>query len=56
MSSGAYRKNPRCTHVHLIVIILAIPARMQVRGGILADECAEVMQDFFRKRRAMPRI
>jgi len=27
----------------------------QVHQGVLANECAEVLQEFFRKRRAAPR-
>jgi tRNA(adenine34) deaminase len=46
--------DPKAGAVHSVMRVLNHPAlnhRMQVRGGVLAGSCSEILQDFFRSRR-----
>ena len=46
--------DPKAGAVHSVMSVLNHPKRnhqMEVRGGVLAGRCAEVMQEFFRNRR-----
>ncbi len=46
--------DPKAGAVHSVIEVLNHPAlnhRMQVRGGVLAGRCAELIQAFFRDRR-----
>jgi tRNA(adenine34) deaminase len=46
--------DPKAGAVHSVMQVLNHPAlnhRMEVRGGVLAGRCAEVLQAFFRDRR-----
>jgi tRNA(adenine34) deaminase len=46
--------DPKAGAVHSVLQVLNHPGlnhRMEVRGGILAGKCAELLQEFFRKRR-----
>jgi tRNA(adenine34) deaminase len=47
--------DPKAGAVHSVLPVLNHPAlnhRMQVEGGVLAGRCAEMLQSFFRRRRA----
>ena len=47
--------DPKAGAVHSVLPVLNHPAlnhRMQVEGGVLAGRCAELLQAFFRARRA----
>ena len=47
--------DPKAGAVHSLMQVLNHPGlnhRMQVRGGVLAGKCAELLQEFFRSRRA----
>lgn len=47
--------DPKAGAVHSVLPVLNHPAlnhRMQVEGGVLAGRCAEMLQAFFRARRA----
>jgi tRNA(adenine34) deaminase len=46
--------DPKAGAVHSVMVVLDHPSlnhRTEVRGGVLAGRCAEVMQSFFRQRR-----
>lgn len=46
--------DPKAGAVHSIMRVLNHPAlnhRVEVRGGVLAGQCAEILQEFFRGRR-----
>jgi tRNA(adenine34) deaminase len=46
--------DPKAGAVHSVMRVLNDPAlnhRVEVQGGVLADQCAEILQDFFRSRR-----
>ncbi len=46
--------DPKAGAVHSVMRVLNHPAlnhKMEVRGGVLAGKCAEVLQEFFRGRR-----
>ncbi len=46
--------DPKAGAVHSVVQVLNHPQlnhRMDVQGGVLAGRCAEIVQEFFRKRR-----
>jgi tRNA(adenine34) deaminase len=46
--------DPKAGAVHSVVQVLNYPQlnhRMEVRGGVLAGRCAEMLQSFFRSRR-----
>ncbi len=46
--------DPKAGAVHSVLQVLNHPAlnhHMAVRGGVLAQKCAELLQEFFRKRR-----
>jgi tRNA(adenine34) deaminase len=46
--------DPKAGAVHSVLRVLNHPGlnhRMEVRGGILAGKCAELLQEFFRRRR-----
>ncbi len=46
--------DPKAGAVHSVMRVLNHPAlnhKMEVRGGVLAGRCAEVLQEFFRGRR-----
>lgn len=46
--------DPKAGAVHSVLNVLNHPAlnhQMQVRGGILAGSCSEILQEFFRSRR-----
>ena len=46
--------DPKAGAVHSVVQVLNHPRlnhRMELRGGVLAGRCAEVLQEFFRSRR-----
>jgi tRNA(adenine34) deaminase len=46
--------DPKAGAVHSVLQVLNHPGlnhQMEVRGGILAGKCAELLQEFFRKRR-----
>ena len=46
--------DPKAGAVHSVMQVLNHPQlnhRMEVRGGVLAGRCAEILQDFFRRRR-----
>ena len=50
--------DPKAGAVHSVLPVLNHPAlnhRMQVEGGVLAGRCAELLQSFFRGRRAEQR-
>lgn len=47
--------DPKAGAVHSVLPVLSHPAlnhRVQVEGGVLAGRCAELLQSFFRDRRA----
>jgi len=47
--------DPKAGAIHSVMEVLNHPQlnhRMEVRGGVLAGRCAEVLQTFFRNRRA----
>jgi len=47
--------DPKAGAIHSVMEVLNQPQlnhRMEVRGGVLAGRCAEVLQTFFRNRRA----
>src|SRR5437667_1822689 len=47
--------DPKAGAVHSVMHVLNHPGlnhRMEVRGGVLAGRCAELLQQFFRARRA----
>ena len=47
--------DPKAGAVESVMRVLNHPAmnhQMEVRGGILAGKCAEVLQEFFRNRRS----
>jgi tRNA(adenine34) deaminase len=47
--------DPKAGAVHSVIEVLNHPQlnhRMEVRGGVLAGRCAELLQSFFRSRRA----
>jgi tRNA(adenine34) deaminase len=47
--------DPKAGAVHSVLPVLNHPAlnhQMQVEGGVLAGRCAEILQSFFRTRRA----
>jgi len=47
--------DPKAGAVHSVMRLLSHPSlnhRIQVQGGILAGRCAELLQEFFRARRA----
>jgi len=49
--------DPKAGAVHSVIEVLNHPKlnhRMEVRGGVLAGRCAEVLQAFFRERRQKP--
>ncbi|MGH9529520.1 MAG: tRNA adenosine(34) deaminase TadA [Terriglobales bacterium] len=46
--------DPRAGAVHSVMQVLNHPQlnhKIEVRGGVLADRCAELLQSFFRERR-----
>jgi tRNA(adenine34) deaminase len=46
--------DPKAGAVHSVLQVLNHPGlnhRMEVRGGVLAGKCAELVQEFFRRRR-----
>jgi len=46
--------DPKGGAVHSVMHVLNHPGlnhRMEVRGGVLAGRCAEIVQEFFRNRR-----
>lgn len=46
--------DPKAGAVHSVMRVVNHPAlnhRMEVRGGVLAGRCAEIVQDFFRAKR-----
>jgi tRNA(adenine34) deaminase len=46
--------DPKAGAVHSVLRVLNHPSlnhQMEIRGGVLAGTCAEVLQDFFRSRR-----
>jgi tRNA(adenine34) deaminase len=46
--------DPKAGAVHSVMQVVNHPSLnhvMEVRGGVLAGECAELLQDFFRRRR-----
>jgi tRNA(adenine34) deaminase len=46
--------DPKAGAVHSVLQVINHPAlnhRMEVRGGVLAGKSAEIVQEFFRKRR-----
>ena len=46
--------DPKAGAVHSVMQVLNHPSlnhRMEVRGGVLAGRCAEILQSFFRSRR-----
>jgi len=46
--------DPKAGAVHSVIEVLNHPAlnhRMEVRGGVLAGKCANLLQEFFRRRR-----
>jgi len=46
--------DPKAGAVHSVITVLNHPRlnhQMEVRGGVLAGRCAEMMQEFFRNRR-----
>jgi len=46
--------DPKAGAVHSVLQVLNHPGlnhRMEVRGGVLAGKCAELLQEFFRSRR-----
>ena len=46
--------DPKAGAVHSVMRVLNHPAlnhRVEIRGGVLAGKCAEVVQEFFRSRR-----
>ena len=46
--------DPKAGAVHSVMQVLNHPQlnhRMEVKGGVLAGRCAEILQSFFRKRR-----
>jgi tRNA(adenine34) deaminase len=47
--------DPKAGAVHSVMQVVNYPGanhQMQVRGGVLAGRCAELLQEFFRARRA----
>jgi tRNA(adenine34) deaminase len=47
--------DPKAGAVHSVMQVVNHPSlnhQMEVRGGVLAGKCAELLQDFFRARRA----
>jgi tRNA(adenine34) deaminase len=47
-------EDPKAGAVHSVMQLLNSPAvnhQIEVRGGVLAGRCAEVLQAFFRNRR-----
>jgi tRNA(adenine34) deaminase len=49
--------DPKAGAVHSVMQVLNHPKlnhRMEVRGGVLAGRCAEMLQTFFRERRQNP--
>jgi tRNA(adenine34) deaminase len=47
--------DPKAGTVHSVMQVVNHPSlnhRMEVRGGVLAGKCAELLQEFFRSRRA----
>ena len=49
--------DPKAGAVHSVMEVLNHPSlnhRMEVRGGVLAGRCAELLQAFFRERRQTP--
>ena len=47
--------DPKAGGVHSVMRVLNHPGlnhQMEVRGGVLAGRCAEILQEFFRARRA----
>ena len=47
-------EDPKAGAVHSVLQVLNHPGlnhRMEVRGGVLAGRCAELLQEFFRSRR-----
>ena len=47
--------DPKAGAVHSVMRVLNHPGlnhKVEVRGGVLAGRCAEVLQEFFRQRRA----
>ncbi len=50
--------DPKAGAVHSVMQVLNHPQlnhQMEVRGGVLSDRCAELLQSFFRARREAPR-
>ncbi|HJT69904.1 MAG TPA: tRNA adenosine(34) deaminase TadA [Terriglobales bacterium] len=48
--------DPKAGAVHSVMQILNHPAlnhKVEVRGGVLAGKCADLLQEFFRSRRAV---
>ena len=48
--------DPKAGAVHSVMHVLNHPAlnhRVEVRGGVLAGKCAEVVQEFFRAKRSV---
>jgi len=48
--------DPKAGAVHSVLRVLNHPAlnhRMEVRGGVLAGKCAEIVQEFFRAKRSV---
>lgn len=46
--------DPKAGAVHSVMNVTSHPAlnhRIEVRGGVLAGRCAEILQEFFRRRR-----
>ena len=46
--------DPKAGAVHSVMQVLNHPSlnhRMEIRGGVLAGRCAEILQEFFRSRR-----
>jgi tRNA(adenine34) deaminase len=47
-------EDPKAGAIHSVLQVVNHPSlnhRMEVRGGVLAGRSAEILQDFFRKRR-----
>jgi tRNA(adenine34) deaminase len=47
--------DPKAGAVHSVIQVVNHPSanhKIEVRGGVLAGKCADMLQDFFRARRA----
>lgn len=52
-------EDPKAGAVHSVMQVLnhsALNHKIEVRGGVLAGQCAELLQEFFRSRRTSERL